>query len=77
MLLSWHTIWPMQVLAELHEKIPPFPRDVAMEIVEKELGYPVEKAFGYISEEPVASASFGQVIAAGIYIYELLHFLKG
>lgn len=74
MLLSWCAIWPMQVLAELHEKIPSFPRDVAMEIVEKELGCPIKKSFSYISEEPVASASFGQVIAARIYIYKLLHF---
>lgn len=45
----------------MHEKIPSFPREVAMKIVEEELGCPVENIFSYISEEPIAAASFGQV----------------
>lgn len=32
-----------------------------MKIIEEELGSPTEKIFSYISEEPVAAASFGQV----------------
>lgn len=32
-----------------------------MKTIEEELGSPVESVFGYISEEPVAAASFGQV----------------
>lgn len=32
-----------------------------MKIIEEELGSPVESFFSYISEEPVAAASFGQV----------------
>lgn len=50
-----------KALSELHEKIPPFPRAVAMKIIEEELGCPAENNFSYISEEPVAAASFGQV----------------
>ncbi|XP_022864649.1 uncharacterized protein LOC111384582 isoform X1 [Olea europaea var. sylvestris] len=50
-----------KALSELHDQVPPFPRAEAMKIVEEEFGYPVEKLFSYISEEPVAAASFGQV----------------
>lgn len=45
----------------LHDQIPPFPRNLAMEIIEEELGSPAENFFSYISPEPVAAASFGQV----------------
>lgn len=50
-----------KALSELHEQIPPFPRTVAMNIIEEELGSPVDSFFSYISHEPVAAASFGQV----------------
>lgn len=50
-----------EALSELHEKIPPFPRAVAMKIIEEELECPLENNFSYISDEPVAAASFGQV----------------
>lgn len=53
--------WFLQALSELHDQIPPFPRNVAMKIVEEELGAPLESFFSYISEEPIAAASFGQV----------------
>lgn len=32
-----------------------------MKIIQEELGSPVESFFSYISEDPVAAASFGQV----------------
>lgn len=32
-----------------------------MEIIEDELGSPVQTYFSHLSEEPVAAASFGQV----------------
>ncbi|KAJ6772949.1 PROTEIN KINASE SUPERFAMILY PROTEIN [Salix koriyanagi] len=50
-----------KALSGLHDQIPPFPRTLAMKIVEEELGSPVESFFSYVSEEPVAAASFGQV----------------
>ncbi|KAK7343844.1 hypothetical protein VNO77_12910 [Canavalia gladiata] len=53
-----------KALSELHDQIPPFPRTVAMKIVEEELGSPLESLFSYISEEPIAAASFGQVYFA-------------
>ena len=50
-----------KVLSELHNQIPPFPKPVAMKIIEEDLGSPIGSFFSYISEEPVAAASFGQV----------------
>ncbi|XP_057784582.1 uncharacterized protein LOC131001949 [Salvia miltiorrhiza] len=51
-------------LSELHDQIPPFPRAEAMKIIEEELGSPVDMHFSYVSEDPVAAASFGQVYKA-------------
>lgn len=53
-----------KALSQLHDQIPPFPRNVAMKILEEELGSPLESFFSYISEEPIAAASFGQVYFA-------------
>ncbi|XP_022986787.1 uncharacterized protein LOC111484434 [Cucurbita maxima] len=50
-----------KALSELHDQIPPFPRTIAMKIIQEELGSPIESFFSDISEEPVAAASFGQV----------------
>lgn len=50
-----------QALSGLHDQIPPFPRTLAMKIIEEELGASPQESFSYISEEPVAAASFGQV----------------
>lgn len=54
----------MQALSELHDRIPPFPRAEAIKIIEEELGSPVDTYFSYVSEDPVAAASFGQVYKA-------------
>ncbi|KAL1828065.1 hypothetical protein ACET3Z_006477 [Daucus carota] len=50
-----------KALSGLHDQNPPFPRTLAMKIIEEELGSPAENFFSYISPEPVAAASFGQV----------------
>ena len=52
----------MQALSKLHDWIPPFPKTMAMKIIEEELGSPIETYFSHILEEPVAATSFGQVI---------------
>lgn len=66
-------MFSFQALSGLHDQIPPFPRNVAMKIIEEELGSPAESFFSYISEEPVAAASFGQVVLLSIrtITYEL------
>ncbi|CAA7389907.1 unnamed protein product [Spirodela intermedia] len=50
-----------KALSELYDRVPPFPRPIAMKIIEDELGCSVEHAFSYVSDETVAAASFGQV----------------
>lgn len=48
-----------------------------MKIIEEELGSPAEKYFSYISPEPVAAASFGQVPPAMLYIAIFMHQFLG
>eukprot|EP00271_Cylindrocystis_brebissonii_P009852 TRINITY_DN2529_c0_g1_i1.p1 TRINITY_DN2529_c0_g1~~TRINITY_DN2529_c0_g1_i1.p1 ORF type:complete len:787 (-),score=123.61 TRINITY_DN2529_c0_g1_i1:392-2752(-) len=54
----------LQELALLQDRIPPFSTELALEIVEKELGVPIEELFSEISPQPVAAASLGQVYEA-------------
>ena len=49
-----------QQLRVLQDKLPPFPREVAMAEVAKELGRPVDEVFSEFSE-PIAAASIAQV----------------
>ncbi|XP_024529756.1 uncharacterized protein LOC9650796 isoform X2 [Selaginella moellendorffii] len=50
-----------QVLGDLQDRLPPFPNEMALLLMEQELGRPISEVFSYISEEPVAAASLGQV----------------
>lgn len=50
-----------KVLAELQDRLPPFPKEEAIAIIEEELGCRASEAFSFLSDEPVAAASFGQV----------------
>jgi predicted unusual protein kinase regulating ubiquinone biosynthesis (AarF/ABC1/UbiB family) len=61
------TILFKQALSDLHDKVLPFPRETAIKIIEGELGCPLDKKFSYISDQPVAAASFGQVL---IFFYK-------
>jgi ubiquinone biosynthesis protein len=51
-------------LAKLQDRVPPFPGDVAVGIVETDLGSPVSELFARFEFEPMASASVAQVHAA-------------
>ena len=54
-------------LAKLQDQVPPFPGEVAREIVEQALQKPVSEAFDEFSVEPMASASIAQVHAAKLH----------
>jgi aarF domain-containing kinase len=48
-------------LSLLQDRIAPFSTELAFNIIEKELGMPLDMIFSEISPEPVAAASLGQV----------------
>ncbi|CAI5954655.1 unnamed protein product [Closterium sp. NIES-65] len=50
-----------KVLAELQDRLPAFPSEDAMAVIERELGRPAAALFPLLSPTPVAAASFGQV----------------
>ena len=51
----------LEELTHLQDKIPPFCNDIAYELIETELGYPVKEIYSKLSNDPIASASLGQV----------------
>jgi predicted unusual protein kinase regulating ubiquinone biosynthesis (AarF/ABC1/UbiB family) len=51
----------IEVLSGLQDEVPPEPFDVVREVIETEMGQPLESVFGEFEREPVASASLAQV----------------
>lgn len=54
----------MNELCVLQDDVPPFPNQVAFQIIEEELGQPLEAIFSKISSKTIAAASLGQVYRA-------------
>ncbi|KAF4368634.1 protein ACTIVITY OF BC1 COMPLEX KINASE 1, chloroplastic [Cannabis sativa] len=54
----------MNELCILQDDVPPFPNQVAFNIIEEELGQPLEAIFSKISSQTIAAASLGQVYRA-------------
>ncbi len=50
-----------EILGRLQDRVPPYPFEVARELVEEEHGRPLEEMFLEFSEEPIAAASLAQV----------------
>jgi len=48
-------------LEKLLDRVPPFSTEKAKEIIEQELGRPINELFLYFDEKPIGSASIGQV----------------
>ncbi|KAJ4835182.1 hypothetical protein Tsubulata_024990 [Turnera subulata] len=51
----------MTELQKLCDKVPSFPDDVAMALIEEELGQPWQEIYSELSPSPIAAASLGQV----------------
>ena len=60
----------LEELIKLQDQLPPFNNDLALQIIEQELGLRVEEAYREISPYPVAAASLGQVYRAILYTGE-------
>ncbi|WP_390631199.1 ABC1 kinase family protein [Leptothermofonsia sichuanensis] len=54
-------------LVKLQDQLPPFPNEIAYDIIEQELDRSVEEIYKQISPQPVAAASLGQVYRARLY----------
>lgn len=54
-------------LAKLQDRVPPFPADVAVAVIEKQLHRPIGELFACFEREPVASASVAQVHYAELH----------
>ncbi|MCO6517457.1 ubiquinone biosynthesis regulatory protein kinase UbiB [Snodgrassella sp.] len=54
-------------LALLQDRVPPFDSDVAIKVIESELGKPLEAIYARFNPRPVASASIAQVHEAYLF----------
>lgn len=62
----------LEELTKLQDQLPPFPNQIAFQIMETELGKPVSACYRYISPEPVAAASLGQVYKGELHSGEVV-----
>jgi ubiquinone biosynthesis protein len=54
-------------LARLQDRVPPFPSNVAVAIIEKSFGKPLDRIFATFEQTPIASASIAQVHFATLH----------
>ena len=59
-------------LSKLQDNVPAFPNEVAMQIIERELGKPIDALFAEIEPEPIAAASLGQVYRGRLHSGEIV-----
>ncbi|WP_322878341.1 ABC1 kinase family protein [Pseudocalidococcus azoricus] len=66
-LLPWEYV---EALRDLQDRVPPFSSRQALEIVSRELGYPLPELYAEFTAEPLAAASLGQVHRATLHTGE-------
>jgi len=57
---TFSTIW-IEELRKLEDRVPPRPKEVVMQTILEETGRPASETFAYFEDEPLGSASIGQV----------------
>jgi len=62
----------LDALSELQDRLDSFPTAAAFQVIEAELGKPLEAVYSQITPEPVAAASLGQVYKATLLSGELV-----
>lgn len=60
----------LEELTKLQDQLPPFPTPQALHIIESQLDRSIDELFSYLSPEPVAAASLGQVYRARLHTGE-------
>ncbi|MFN3360315.1 MAG: ABC1 kinase family protein, partial [Pseudanabaenaceae cyanobacterium] len=62
----------LEELAQLQDRLPSFPNEIAFQFIREELGADPHTIYGEISSEPIAAASLGQVYRGRLQTGELV-----